>query len=100
MFHSADGGATWADLDRGRLPRVAYNSMAVLPRLPNLLIVACDVGVMASRDAGGTWTNLTDNLPNVIVVDLAIHESEELLLAATYGRGIWQLDLAGYLAAG
>ena len=77
-----------------------FNSVALLPRLPDVVLVACDVGVLASRDAGGSWTNLTGNLPNVIVMDLAIHESEELLFAATYGRGIWQLDLADYLAAG
>jgi photosystem II stability/assembly factor-like uncharacterized protein len=100
VFHSADGGATWVDLDRGRLPRVPFNSVAVLPRLPDVVFLACDVGVLASRDAGGTWTNLTSNLPNVIVVDLALHEGEEILLAATYGRGIWSLDLAGYLAGG
>jgi hypothetical protein len=39
------------------------------------------------------WTNISGNLPNVIVSDLVYHHREGYLYASTYGRGIWRLKL-------
>jgi len=63
------------------------------PDAPDIVYVCNDVGVFVSRDAGGTWLNLSLNLPHVMVVDLAYHLRDGLLLAATYGRSIWRLRL-------
>ena len=100
VFRSLDGGATWEDVDRGRLPRVPHNSLALSPRHPGVVIVCNDVGVLASKDGGDNWLDLTRDLPNVMVVDLVWHEADDVLFAATYGRSIWRLDLRGFLAGG
>jgi len=93
LFHSADGGLTWADLDRGRLPDVPFNSLAVPAAHPTTVYACSDAGVFVSVDEGGTWANLTRNLPNVMVVDLVYHETGRSLTAATYGRSIWRLPV-------
>ena len=91
VFHSADGGHSWTDLDRHRLPDVPHHAIAIPRTKPATLYVANDAGVFVSRDSGGTWNDLTTNLPNVPVVDLVYHERDGTLSAATYGRSIWRL---------
>jgi hypothetical protein len=58
-----------------------------------------DVGVFESADHGGTWSDITRvlGLPRVPVRDLAM--SGSTLFAATWGRGIWSLDLAVHIAS-
>jgi hypothetical protein len=55
--------------------------------------VGTDLGVFASGDSGGTWTPLTDGMPNVAVYDLVYNANTGVLLAGTHGRGVFALDL-------
>ena len=41
----------------------------------------------------GTWSNLSKNLPNAMIVDLVYHEKDGTLSAATYGRSIWRMKI-------
>jgi len=91
IFQSMDGGLTWKDIDKGKLPDVPHNAIVVQSDDPNRVYVANDVGVFASTNRGKSWKRLTRNLPNVPVVDLVYHESEGTLTAATYGRSIWRI---------
>ncbi len=40
-----------------------------------------------------TWQPFDTNLPNVSVTDLEINLEDSKIIAATYGRGIWQADI-------
>jgi photosystem II stability/assembly factor-like uncharacterized protein len=91
VFRSDDGGTSWQDTDRGQLPDVPHHAVEIPPAAPDTVIVCNDVGVFASRDGGGTWLNITRNLPNVMVVDLVYQERDKTLSAATYGRSLWRL---------
>jgi photosystem II stability/assembly factor-like uncharacterized protein len=91
VFRSTDGGASWTDIDRGRLPDVPHHAVVVPPDDPNALYVTGDAGVYATADGGTTWTNLSRNLPNAMVVDAVYHQGEGALYVATYGRSIWRL---------
>jgi photosystem II stability/assembly factor-like uncharacterized protein len=93
VFRSDDGGLNWMDIDRGELPDVPFHSIAAPSAHAARVYVCCDVGVFVSDDQGGTWTNLTRNLPNVMVVDLVYHETDRTLTAATYGRSAWRLQV-------
>jgi hypothetical protein len=46
-----------------------------------------------SADAGQTWSNLTRNLPRVMVVDLVYQRAKRWLVAATYGRSVYRLQV-------
>ena len=89
VFCSRDGGKTWEDVDKGRLPNVPHHAVVIRPDEPKTVYVGNDAGVFVSRDSGNTWMNMTRNLPNVIVVDLVLQEKDGTLSAATYGRSIW-----------
>jgi photosystem II stability/assembly factor-like uncharacterized protein len=93
VFKSLDGGSTWNDLDRGRLPDVPHHAIAIPASSPDRVYVCNDAGVFVSMDGGGDWQNVTRNLPNVQIVDLVYHEIDKTLTAATYGRSIWRLKV-------
>ena len=52
-----------------------------------------DAGVFVLDTTTGGWSNLTNNLPNAMVIDLVYQEKEKSLFAATYGRSIWRLNM-------
>jgi hypothetical protein len=85
---------TWTD-KTGNLPDVPANSVAVDPDTPATLYVGTDVGVFFSTDDGTTWAELGTGLPNAPAVKVKIFTSGGVrkLRAATYGRGLWQLDI-------
>ncbi|MFF5297222.1 WD40/YVTN/BNR-like repeat-containing protein [Paractinoplanes globisporus] len=93
VFRSIDGGETWTDVDRGNLPDAPVHSIALPADRPGRVYVCGDAGVFVTDDEDTGWSNLTGNLPNVMVVDLVYHERDHTLTAATYGRGIWRLQV-------
>lgn len=93
VFRSDDGGSTWVDVDRRRLPDVPHYSIVIPPDEPDTIYVCNDAGVFVSPDGGASWGNLTRNLPRVMVVDLAYHVARGALLAATYGRSLFRLNV-------
>jgi photosystem II stability/assembly factor-like uncharacterized protein len=93
VFRSRDGGTVWEDVDKGQLPDVPHHAIAISPDAPNTVFVCSDAGVFVSLDGGTTWSNLTRNLPAVMVVDLVYHRHDRTLTAATYGRSMWRLAL-------
>jgi photosystem II stability/assembly factor-like uncharacterized protein len=93
VFRSVDGGLSWSDIDHGQLPDAPFHSVAVPTTHPERVYVCGDAGVFVSPEEGATWSNLTRNLPNVMVVDLVYHEADHSLTAATYGRSFWRLQL-------
>jgi hypothetical protein len=55
--------------------------------------VCNDAGVFVSADEGATWHDLTRNLPNAMMVDLAYQLAEGTLTVATYGRSLWRIAI-------
>jgi hypothetical protein len=89
VFLSQDQGQTWQDIDQGALPNVVYNAAAFQTHPPYNLFVACDVGIFMRSP--GEWTNVSGNLPSVVVSSLVYHAKDRTLTAATFGRGIWRI---------
>jgi hypothetical protein len=102
----------WRNADpKGKLPNVHHNVVTWSgdPKsdkphktdvLPRCVFVGNDVGVWVGEppdlkkpDDGWKWSDISGNLPNVIVTDVVYHRKTCSLIAATYGRSIWQLGL-------
>lgn len=94
LFRSTDGGVSWQDVDGGNLPDVPHHGIVIPSADSDTIYVAGDAGVFVSSDGAATWHNMTFDLPTVAVVDLVLHEASETLIAATYGRSTWRLDLS------
>ncbi|MEO1654584.1 MAG: T9SS type A sorting domain-containing protein, partial [Bacteroidota bacterium] len=91
VFKSEDAGMTWEDIGSD-LPDIPVND--IVKDRNDHLYLATDVGVFFSDDDGESWEPLGENMPPVVVTDLHIHEAEELLYAATYGRSAYKADIS------
>ena len=58
------------------------------------MYIGTDLGVYYRKESEINWELYQENLPNVIVTDLEVHEATNKLYATTFGRGIWVIDLA------
>ena len=93
VFLSTNGGTTWRDIDNRRLPNVPHQAIAFQVDAPDSFYVASDAGVFFTPDLGGSWINVSKNLPHVMMVDLVYHEKERTLTVATYGRSLWRMKV-------
>jgi photosystem II stability/assembly factor-like uncharacterized protein len=89
VLKTADGGTTWSSIV-GNLPQAPVNDLVVVG---SSLYVATDVGVFVSSNSGGKWRSAGRNLPNVPVTDLEYRAASNALYAATFGRGMYMLQL-------
>jgi hypothetical protein len=94
VYRSTDGGAHWTNLT-ANLPATPVNSLVVDPQNPNTVYLATDEGVYFTSNVASCpvapfdcWTVFGTGLPAAPAV--ALSTSAQMLIAATYGRGIWQ----------
>jgi hypothetical protein len=106
VYRSIDGGAHWASI-MSNLPVAPANSLVVDPLDPNTVYVATDDGVYSTQSiascaqASGSaptscWSAFGGGLPYAPVTELSASpasSSIKVLVAATYGRGIWMTPL-------
>jgi hypothetical protein len=93
LLRTADFGETWQTITTGLPPR-PVNVVVEDPGKPALLFAGTDAGLYVSIDTGARWVHLKGNMPAVPVHDLVVHPREGDLVAGTYGRGLWQADIA------
>jgi photosystem II stability/assembly factor-like uncharacterized protein len=91
VFLSHDFGTTWQHADSPEMPDVAHHAVAYETNAPHRVFVANDCGVWASGPGFDNWSDISGNLPNVMLTALVYHQKDRVLLAATHGRGIWRL---------
>jgi photosystem II stability/assembly factor-like uncharacterized protein len=92
VFMSTDAGASWLARAAG-LPPFRVLVLRADPVEPNTLYSGTDVGVYRSTDQGETWSRFGKGLPNVQVNDMRLFKYGAGLRIATYGRGVWELNL-------
>ena len=102
VYRSTDGGAHWANLT-ANLPIAPASSLVVDPQDANTVYLATDAGVYFTTqvayctNAPATcWSAFGTGLPEAPVVQLSaspLTAPAHLLIAATYGRGVWQTSL-------
>jgi photosystem II stability/assembly factor-like uncharacterized protein len=90
--YTTDMGQSWEEVS-GDLPVMPVNTIVVDPSRPDDWYIGTDVGVWMSSDGGEHWLPFEAGLPNAIVLDLEIQRSTRKLVAGTYGRGVWEVDL-------
>jgi uncharacterized membrane protein len=106
VWKTSDAGITWTDFTGTAgtaLPDSPVDAVVVDPG-SQTVYAGTDVGVFQSGTAAASWTEVGPSsnggqagfLPNVAVTTLGIFNSggQKLLRASTYGRGVWQFNLA------
>jgi photosystem II stability/assembly factor-like uncharacterized protein len=92
IFQTTDSGMTWTDVS-GQIPNVPANCVTVDPHTLGVFL-GTDLGIFYSASGSGDWVRYDNGLPNVIVTDMDVVAGAGKILAATYGRGVWESPLA------
>jgi hypothetical protein len=92
VYETKDGGLNWQNVT-GSLPNVPANT-AVFEGGPNSgVYIGMDAGLYYRNDTKDDWIFHSKDLAMVIVRDLLIQPKSNRLIAATYGRGMWETSL-------
>jgi hypothetical protein len=93
-------GSSWQSIE-GNLPDVPCNDIIADPTRDSILYVATDIGVYITYDMGQSWDLFGTSMPVVPVTDLRFHQPTMTLIAATYGRSLYTIDLtAAFVGTG
>jgi photosystem II stability/assembly factor-like uncharacterized protein len=92
VWKSTDYGRTWESI-ANNIPTGPVNVIREDPKNPDMLYVGTDVSVYVSLDGGGMWHVIADELPSTFVHDLVIHPRDDIMVAATHGRGMFAMDV-------
>jgi photosystem II stability/assembly factor-like uncharacterized protein len=87
-------GSEWTNLT-GNLPNVSVRCIIYQKNSPDRIYIGNDLGVYYSDYNSGNWQRYGSDLPYVMVDDLEIQENTGKMIAATYGRGLWEVELLG-----
>ncbi len=91
VFKTTDSGNSWSPIS-GELPNIPVNDIIINP-VNHDLYIATDIGVFKSINDGGNWDILGTGLPNVVITDLSYHGPTNTLLAATFGRSLYSVEV-------
>lgn len=98
IYQSVNGGLSWTDFS-GSLPNISLNTIVFDIMHPNeAMYVGMDVGVYYRDNTMSDWMLFAAGLPNTEILELELYYDEvcrnnDVLRAATYGRGLWESDL-------
>jgi len=92
VFKTTDRGENWTDIS-GNLPDFPVNNIQIDPDIAGTYYIATDGGVYVTNNNGENWNLLGSGMPNAPVLDLNLHRPTRKLLAATFGRSMWEIDL-------
>lgn len=89
VFRSTDGGSTFTNITENLPSTLKFCIVHRKDDPLNNIYLGTHVGVYRYNDNLAEWEEFDNNLPNVEVADLAINITDEVIVAGTYGRGIW-----------
>jgi photosystem II stability/assembly factor-like uncharacterized protein len=91
IWETRNGGDTWVDRE-GDLPNMPVRWVDYHPNNPDQAYIATELGVWSTENinvADPVWLSTNGGLANVRTDMLRIRESDGVMMAATYGRGIF-----------
>ena len=92
LFMSADRGRTWKSI-AGDLPSKTIVWVLKQDHIDkNLLFIGTEYGIYFSPNKGVNWIKLNAGVPTISVRDLELHQRDNDLVGATFGRGFYVLD--------
>lgn len=99
VFYSSNGGAAWTNIS-GTLPNIPVNCIEYQAGSNDIVYIGTDMGVFGIDASLTDWASYNFGMPNVIIDELEIYPPTNKLRAATFGRGIWEIDLKTDLLSG
>ncbi len=92
LFMSSDKGKSWQSIN-GDLPANTIVWSIKQDHVDkNLLFIGTEYGLYYSPNKGTNWIKLAAGVPTIPFRDIEIHERENDLVGASFGRGVFVLD--------
>jgi photosystem II stability/assembly factor-like uncharacterized protein len=93
VYESSDGGDSWTNITGNNLPNLPVNCIIHQDLAKDDLFIGTDVGVYHRDNTMTDWMPYMNGLPNVVIKELEINYNTQKIVAATFGRGVWESDL-------
>jgi photosystem II stability/assembly factor-like uncharacterized protein len=94
IFLSTNGGTSWSNIS-SNLPNVSVSAFVFDPVNVSTFYTGTDVGVFRTTDGGTIWQAFDNGIPNVPTTDLHVDRTGSLLIASTFGRGMYKVSISG-----
>ncbi|MEP6793548.1 MAG: 3-coathanger stack domain-containing protein, partial [Saprospiraceae bacterium] len=93
VYSTIDGGTNWDNIS-GSLPNIPMNCIVYDENGSggDALYIGSDIGVFYRNNTIGDWVYFSTPLQAVNINDLYINDSDNTIVAGTYGRGLWRSD--------
>ena len=95
VFYSSNSGDTWNNITYD-LPNIPVNCVEHQNDGTGLIYIGTDIGVFYLKKDTTNWVYYSEQLPKVIVSELEVDTANKTLVAATFGRGLWEVELKDY----
>ncbi len=95
VWETINGGSTWTSVE-GNLPDMPIRWALFNPNNRDQALVATELGVWSTDNLNGSstvWGASNTGLANVSVAMLQVRASDNLVIAATHGRGMFSSDI-------
>ncbi len=93
VYVTNDGGRTWNNFSQG-LPNIPINAIRYFKGAEyDILFAATDAGVFYRDELMSKWELFGEGLPLTVISDIEINYTKKKLVAATFGRGLWEADI-------
>jgi hypothetical protein len=91
VWYSTNGGTSWVSKE-GDLPNLSVKCILQNPNATNEVIVGTNLGVWYTVNfnaASPNWRRANNGMKDVPVLSFDYRAADRVILAATYGRGMW-----------
>lgn len=91
IYYTKDGGITWAEKD-GNFPDIPVKAIKMNPLVENEVIIGTNAGVWRTENFLSdkpSWKQSQNGMSSVKVTKFDMRTSDNTVLAATYGRGLF-----------
>lgn len=92
FLRSDNQGRSWVSIS-GNIPEPHFGwTIYQDHQQADLLFAGTEYGLYYSTDGGDQWHIFSSGIPTIAIRDLEIHQEEDDLIAASFGRGFYILD--------
>lgn len=96
VYYSEDGGNSWVNVSEG-LPNINTYCLAYIPQSSSGILLGTDRGVYFRNDKTEDWLQLEGDMPELMVRDMDIQIDQQKVYIATYGNGVWTLQIPKWM---
>ncbi len=92
IYHTTNYGQSWTNITYD-LPNIPVNCIQYHHDSTEYVFIGTDLGVFYMHKDSTSWKSLNNGLPKVIVSELEVDKRKKTLVAATFGRGLWEVEI-------